>query len=370
MASENRWYLDLALVVFLTGLVFLMVTIGTTGWLRAGLVIPFVTLLPGYALIAFLFPGAGKDASRTFDENETGLQNPLLQREGVDPIERVVFSVVASIVLVPLVALVANFTPWGITLEPILVGTASLTLLFTFGALGRRARLPLDRRYVLKPSQVLSNVQYSTPRNVFRGGQGQVRLFNIALGISVLLFAVSVGYAALNPPQGGGFTEFYVETGNVTGDTQSMYPSQFDAGETRELSVAVTNQEHEQVQYHLVVLLQRTDGAGSRVDVIEEQRLTERSFTTSQGATQNLSLSVSPTMTGSDLRLGLLLYRGAVPADPSFENAYRSLRLPIDVGAASTSGPQSLVERPSEGEEVVRAAAAHLTSIARGPWGG
>lgn len=354
MVSENRWYLDLALVAFLTGLVFLVVTIETSGWLRAMLVVPFVTLLPGYALVAFFYPAVGQSATRTFDENESGLQNPLPTKQGVDTVERLVFSVLASIIVVPAITVISNFTPWGIALLPILVGVAAFTLLFTLGALGRRVRLPPERRFVLQPSKTLANLQYTTRRNVFGAGESKIQMFNVALGISILLFATSVGYAALNPPQGEGFSEFYVETGEVTGDTQSMYPSQFDAGETRELPIAVTNQEHEQIQYRLVVLLQRVDGGGgSQAEVREEQQLTQRSFTVDQGETQNISLSISPTMTGSDLRLSLLLYRGDVPSDPSLANAYRSLRLPIDVGTAS--GSQSLSERPSEGEAAPRA---------------
>lgn len=341
MTWENRWYVDLALVGVLTGLALLAIVAGSGGWLRSLLTALLVTLLPGYALIALLYPEAGKEASRTFDENERGLNNPLPGKRGVDPIERFAFSVAASLILVPLVALVANFTPWGITRTPILFGTAGLTLLFVFGALARRARLLPEHRHVPAPSQVVSNVGYSTPKTGFRTGNDWTRRFNIALVASLLLLAASVGVAAMNPPQSDGFTEFYVETGNVTADTQSMYPSQFTTGESRELTVAVTNHEHERTSYSMIVLLQRVDGSGDNATVQEERQLTQESFALEPEATENVSLSITPRTAGTDLRLGLLLYRGEPPADPSMENAYRVLRLPIDVAESPGSGAQS-----------------------------
>lgn len=331
MTWEDRWYLDLAIVGVFTGLALLAIVSGSDGWPRAVLTVLLVTLLPGYALIALLFPEKGNEAVRAFDENERGLSNPLPGKRGLDPVERFVFSVATSLVLVPLVALGANFTPWGITLTPILFGIAGLTLLFVFGALARRALLPPDRRHVPALSQIVSNVRYSSPKTGFSAGDTWTRRFNIALAASLLLFAASVGFAAMNPPQSEGFTEFYVETGDVTGDTQSMYPSQFTTGESRELSVAVTNQEHERMDYTMVVLLQEVDGTGDDATVRQEQRLARESFTLERGATENISLSITPRTAGTDLRLALLLYQGEPPEDPSMETAYRVLRLPIDV---------------------------------------
>jgi len=341
MTGENRWYVDLATVVVITGFALLVIVTGGDGWLRTALTVPLVTILPGYALFAFLYPGNGSEAIRTFDENERGLHNPLPGKEGIDPVERFALSVVASVVLVPLIALGANFTPWGITLTPILFGTAGFTLLLSFGALVRRARLHPEERYTPTPSRVISNVLYSAPRSEFAGDNSRTRRFNILLVASLLLLAGSVGFAAVNPPQSEGFTEFYVETENVTGDTQSMYPSQFSAGESRELPVVVSNQEHEQTDYTVFVLLQQVEGTGDDATVSEERELTRESVTVEQGSTRNVSLSITPRSTGTNLRLAVLLYQGDSPSDPSIETADQALRLPIvvedDAGSTSTS---------------------------------
>lgn len=335
MRAENQWYVDLAVVGALTGLTLFVIVVGVGGLVRAGLAVLLVTLLPGYALIALLFPAEGSESSRMFDEDKRGLHSPVSGKTGVDTVERFVLSTASSLVLVSLVALLANFTPWGITLMPILFGTAGLTLLLALGALGRRAGLPPRRRYSPNPSQLISNVRYSMPRSTFSVDDAWTRRFNVALVASLLLFAGSIGFAAVNPPQSDGFTEFYVETENVTSDTQSIYPSQFTAGETQELPVAVSNHEHERMDYSLIVLLQQVDGAAADATVREQRQLVAESFTLEPNATRNVSLSITPRTTGTDLRLVLLLYQDEPPTDPSIDTAYRALRLPIDVDGGS-----------------------------------
>ncbi|MBX0324316.1 DUF1616 domain-containing protein [Halomicroarcula sp. F13] len=331
MSPLDRWYVDLSLVAFATGLAVLTVAFGVTGVLRTAVVVPLVTVLPGYAFVSFLYPAAGNSAVRTFDENQRGLRNPLPTKEGIDALERFVFAVVTTLFIVPLVAVVANFTPWGITLYPLLFGTTGLTLLLTVGGLIRRYRLPAERRYTPQISEFLSNVTYSDASNAFGTADSRRRLFNVALGVSLLLLVSSVGYAAVNPPQQDGFTEFYVNTDNVTGDTQSMYPAQFVAGETRTLSVNVTNQEHEQMQYEAVVHVQRTNGTGADAQVVESNRVAAQSVTVDHAETRTVNFEVSPSMRGSDQRMVVYLYRGQAPDDPTMESAYQSLRLPITV---------------------------------------
>ena len=64
----------------------------------------FVLFIPGYVATEALFPG-----------------------RGLDLIERLALSVGLSLALVPLVGLLLNFTPWGITLDAIVVSLGMLT---------------------------------------------------------------------------------------------------------------------------------------------------------------------------------------------------------------------------------------------------
>lgn len=68
----------------------------------------FVFILPGFSLIKALFP----------------------TRE-VDNIERTTLSIGMSLILVPLVGIFLNFTPWGIRLKPIMLSLLSLTIIFS-----------------------------------------------------------------------------------------------------------------------------------------------------------------------------------------------------------------------------------------------
>lgn len=331
MSPLDRWYVDLSLVAFLTGLAVLTVAFGVTGILRTAVAVPLVTILPGYAFVSLLYPATGNHAVRTFDENERGLRNPLPTKEGVDTLERFVFAVISTVFIVPMIALAANFTPWGITLYPLLFGTTGVTILFTVLGLIRRYRLPAERRYNPHIGRVLSNVTFSDAGSAFAANDSRRRLFNIALGVSLVLLVSSVGYAAMNPPQEGGFTELYVNTDNVTGDTQSMYPSQFVAGETRTLSVNVTNLEHEQTQYEAVVAIQRTNDTGTDAQVVESSRAGSKTATLEHSETRTMNFEVSPTMRGSDLRMVVYLYQGQAPDNPTMDSAYQTLRLPITV---------------------------------------
>jgi len=133
MTRRFGWFLDLVFVVLWTCFVVTLVSQGATGWLRAAAVVPFVTLFPGYTLLATLFPSGGTHRTYPFDRNESGLENPMPTKSGLDGAERLAFSVLLSIVVVAMVALLANFTPWGVTVDPILFGVAGWTLLWTLG---------------------------------------------------------------------------------------------------------------------------------------------------------------------------------------------------------------------------------------------
>lgn len=336
MFPLGRWYSDLTVVVCLTVVAVVMVLGGVSGLLRMVVVVPLVTVLPGYAFIAVLYPRKAGASPRVFDESDRGFSASVPTKEGIDTVERVVLSVLSSLILVPAVVLGTNFTPWGITVEPILAGLAGVTGMFVVCAAVRRLRVPSSQRY--EPSfSFVSTILYSRSPSRFGSTDSSTSLFNIALVIGIVLFASSLGYAAINPPTGDGFTELYIETGDVTGDTVSMYPSQFAAGETRQLPVTVANREHEPTDYGLVMFQQRVSRTNAEERVIETDRITQQRFTLDQGDNWSQSMRVSPSMSGSDLRIVLLLYRGEIPADPSTDTAYRVLRLPINVAGGGGS---------------------------------
>ena len=58
----------------------------------------------------------------------------------LDGIERVALSIGLSLAVVPLLGLILNYTPWGITLTPIVVSLACFTEALALGALVRKYR--------------------------------------------------------------------------------------------------------------------------------------------------------------------------------------------------------------------------------------
>lgn len=323
--SESDWgFIDLSLLVLYIGGVVFALVVGIPNPYRTALAIPLLIFVPGYAAIATIYPDRG-GRYKPFDDSQTGLNNPIPPDQGLTGVERGSLSVVTSLIITPVVALVATASPWGIAEGPILVGLSIVTLAFSLLAILRRWQCVPERRF--DPAQ-LGGIFYP-PR---RGRRSRnVRIFNIALLVSMLILAGSIGYAFVDPPQSEGYTEFYVDTSDVTGDVDVPYEASFTAGSSNDLGVNIVNQEGSDVEYTTVVSLQQVSYGDSSVEVHSEDELLRESITVSDGAHENQTLSLTPSMSGDDLRLLVLLYEGEPPDEPTVENAYRELSLPVVV---------------------------------------
>ena len=353
MTNVLRWTVDVLAVLLVTALAAAATLQGLGGWVRAFIVVPLVVIVPGYVVMATLFPGASERNAGGLDAGEGGLKDPRLKKEGVDGIERLVFSVLASIVIVPLVAVAAHFSPWGVTLWPILAGVVGVTVVFSGLAIARRARLHPDDRYHPPMLAPVRGLAFGGSPATLGRRRDRSHVFNVVLVLSILLFASSVGYAAVNPPRGDGFTELSIDTPSVIYDRHALYPEQFGADESRALPVVLSNHEGERVEYDLVVLVQRVDGQGENATVVEETEVGRRTVAIGDGKEVEIPFEVTPSMSGDDLRLAVLAYGGDAPAEPTVDDADQSLRLPIEVASAdggdgsSTAGNGGGTESPS-----------------------
>ena len=95
------------------------------GHVRVVLGLFMVLFIPGYTLIAALFPA----------------------KDDLDGIERFALSVGLSIAVVPLMGFALNFTPLGIRLVPALVSISVFTLLMIMVAVFRRNALSEDAKF-------------------------------------------------------------------------------------------------------------------------------------------------------------------------------------------------------------------------------
>ena len=132
MNQENQVnpnYNDLILVVLFTLLTMTFVLFSPLKetFIRTILSVLLVLFIPGYALIAALFPRKGD----------------------LDGIERFALIFGLSIAVTSLISLALNYTPWGIRLDIILIILTCFTMFMVLVALVRRQSLPVAERYIL-----------------------------------------------------------------------------------------------------------------------------------------------------------------------------------------------------------------------------
>lgn len=290
--------------------------------------VPFLVFVPGYALIAVIFPGNGprNQASGLPDFRNVRIE------DGISHVERLALSFGVSVSLVPLfgltiAALGAPFTPSTVT------GTLTV---FTGGcilvALLRRFQLPVEERFRLPLGQWASNT-----RTFLFGGSWSDSAVNIALVICVLVGISAAAYAFSAPQPDAEFTSFALLTRTADGEyVSSDYPTNFTQGEPQELVVSVTNNRRETNEYTVVAALQRVRPTGDdqlRVISQREQRRFEVELTPNE--TWRRPHDITPQRGGTNLRLVYFLYRGDAPSEAGSGTADDRLQLWINVTTRS-----------------------------------
>jgi uncharacterized membrane protein len=184
MSVNNKIPNDLRFVIVFVILtvVFIVVPPLSNTWVRTVLGLPMVLFLPGYALIAALFP----------------------KKDDLEGIERTALSFGLSIVVVPLLGL---GLPWSIRLIPVLITISIFTLGMCTIAIIRRRGLPEEEVFSV-PFTVMF---YSLRDELFnKPGTRVDRILTMILVISILASVVMLVYVIGTPKQGEKFTEFYI----------------------------------------------------------------------------------------------------------------------------------------------------------------
>lgn len=311
-----------AATVLTLGVVFLPVVRETA--IRPIVAFAFVLFVPGYALLAALFPasplgGSGGGAAR---------------RDGhLDPLERLVLSGAASVVLV-ILASVGLFT-LGTGLRPVPIAVALTLLTLAFVAAAGWQRRTIGRRDAPADVGALATgglVADARARLDGRTHRGTVRALVLVLAVAVV--AASAG-VALTSSSGDEFTEFSLLSENIAGEpTAREYPTDLTVGEPVPVWLGVGNYEGRDVSYTVVVQFQRVAVDGDAVRVVEVRQLDRFALDVPAGETRRERLELAPALAGDDLRIAFLLYAGEPPATPTTENAYRELHLWVDVAPA------------------------------------
>lgn len=301
---------DLPVVVALVGAAGLaLLSDGVPRAVEWVLGVPFLLVLPGYAVVSATLPGSADGAG-----NDPGW-----------PV-RLALSLALSVPIVGAVGVVLGVT-WGLRLEPAVGAVGAVTVAGALVAHYRRRRLPPGGR-----APTLAAGLGSVRRSVTVSPQ------SVALAVALCSLAGAVALVGAAPVDRQPYSEFAVLAENDDGEfVAADYPRTFVAGQGNELRVVVENHEHGQVDYEVVVLA-GSDGSAPDGEVVD--RFAVR---LAHGERAVVERSVAPETAGEDTRLDFLLYEGGAPADPDRRSADVALRLWVDVvegdGPTAGTGP-------------------------------
>lgn len=320
---------DLLLVVAYAFLVDALVIASVgVGPVRFLLGMVFLCFVPGYAVVAALFPGRPRRSSRERTLGAT-LRGP---HEGLLLSERVAISFGTSVALVPVVAVVLGALAVPLTREAIL---GSLTVVVIgFAAIGalRRMRLrPADRFHPFGREPTRGDGGQRAERTASRGSTALAVGLVLAVGLAGGAFVYGI---AAEPPSTQ-YTSATLLTESADGEyVASGYPANGSVGEPVSLTLRVDNRQTTPANVSAVVALERPDAGGD--GVVERDRLTTLQDEVSPNGQWNASHQVAPTFAGEDLRLAYYVYEGEVPPSIGPDTADHELFVRIDVEPEST----------------------------------
>ncbi|ELZ10991.1 hypothetical protein C479_09278 [Halovivax asiaticus JCM 14624] len=346
-----RGYLDLLVALSWVVLAAAVVAVSLHGIVRLVLLVPIVVFLPGYAVVSLSYPTAGSPTTESANGGSNAGLRARFARDNhaIGGVERIPLAIVWSLVVVPGIALGVHFSPSPIAAEPLQAGVFGVTAALLVAATVARARHPANERFVASlprlPDRSSGFGSASSPLGTQASSTSHPGA-RLLLVVSLLVLASSVGYAFAASPHDERFTELSIQSGEVTNETTALYPSTLVDGQAADFEFAVGNHEGSSVEYEYVVALQHLDGSDAEPVVVDERAAERGEFELADGETRTVTADVTPETTGDDVRIVVLLYRDGAPADPSLENAYRSLRLPVDVTASDSVAASSARQAP------------------------
>jgi uncharacterized membrane protein len=303
---------DLALVIvwLAASILVIYLPIINESVLRYVLTIPFVLFIPGYCLIAALFP-----------------------REGdLSLLERIALSFGLSIAIVPFIGLGLNFTPWGIRLDPILIFLTIFTMVMVLIAFFRRAFFPSEERFRIPFSAISGIIR----EGIFPSEGSKIdRLLSIILVLVIIVALVTTIYVIVSPKEGEHFSEFYILGENRTA---ADYPDQIIAGIPSPMFIGVGNHEYQNVTYTIETWATQTefDTTTNTSTILSMDPLARTSLVLSHNETVVIPYNLSINKAGYN-RVEFLLFNETVPGmdvtgSDRINESFHSLNLWIAVG--------------------------------------
>ncbi|OIB57187.1 DUF1616 domain-containing protein [Natrialba sp. SSL1] len=307
LGTVRQYPSDLATVSVLAVVAYLVVTgVAEGSALRLLATLPLVLFLPGYALVATLFPARERTAQET---TATALDVETYPR-GIDLTERLGLAFALSIGIAPVVALVLAVTDWGLATDPIAATLAVLTVGFAqFGAV-RRLRVPKAKRFSVTPLAALSRFRRDNTA-------GTVTSAILAVAIVAAVGALLIGLIA--PLSAGGFTQLALYSDDGGGElVAGELEDEVDPGEPVPATIEIENQEGEDVTYTVVVQQQVLENGV----VTERAALETRTVSVADGEQALEEFDVVPAAEPDEtVRIAVLLYDEEPAGEPTAEDA-------------------------------------------------
>lgn len=249
-------------------------------WVRVIFGIPIALFLPGYSLQSALFA----------------------RKNDLTVVERFAISFGMSIAIFPVVVLVLDRLPWGITEWPILI-SLTIWILICYGfTRAVRGRLDTTERFT-----VAANFQGKASFSEI-GGFGKSLI--VAMGFCVALGALLGARIAIANQSGGDATAFYFVNPEYWSDEAH---TTFELNRTTHVGIAIDNFEKQEEIFSVLAVLN-----GELIGITGPIGL-------KAGWDWEGTLEITPTQTGQNQEIKILLTReGDV-------DSYRELRLIVEI---------------------------------------
>ncbi len=217
------------LITIAISLLLVPLVLFTTNVLRIIIGLAFLLFFPGYVLVAAIYP----------------------QKNSISAFERVALSFGLSIAVVPLIGLIVNYTPWGISPLPIVLSILIYLVIMSIVAWYRRQRLPYISRFKINLDFHHSYKMYKISNSLVPKSRWN-KVLVVSLIIVILGTIGTIAYVSTVPKAGDTFTEFYIlgEQGNA-----ENYPKEVTLGETVNVIAGIVNHNQDNLEYRVEITI-------------------------------------------------------------------------------------------------------------------
>lgn len=303
----GRGVTDLALVVVLA--------LGTTAVLLAPVVpraiewllgVPYLLFVPGYALVAALFP------ARPGPDNAT-----ISRSTQPDWIVRLALALVGSVIVLAVVGVSLGWVG-RLSLVPAVLAIDIVVSVGVIVAWYRRRGVAVDAR----ADPVGGGASVASRRPGLSTAQ------TLALAVSVLALVGAVAFVGATPAP----ADPYSEVSLLDGDNGALLGANgtvtLESGVENDLTLRIENHQGSETTYRIVGQLQQVTADGT----IQETWTVDRdTVTVPDGEYIDVERRIQPPTTGERLRLRYLVYTGSIPENPGVSNADIAVRQWVDV---------------------------------------